>query len=293
MKKKAGFVGIIGRPNVGKSTLLNFIVGEKLAAVSPKPQTTRGVVRGIVTQKEGQIVFLDTPGHYKPQDRLGEWMMTEIRKTIESADLLYWLVKPELPGIEEEKILELLRAANLPVILTINQIDKVQKPDVLPVIAQYQTLYAFKDIIPVSAKTGEQIPLLIQKSFEYLPEGEAYFPEDQISDQQEKFFVQEIIREKIFKHTQQEIPYATTIVVEKYQERKDKLVEISATIMVDKTSQKAIVIGKNGAMLKLIGTDARKDIERFVGQKVYLQLWVKVMEDWKRNDQLLKKLGYQ
>ena len=293
MAKHSGFVSIVGKPNVGKSTLLNLMVGEKLAPVSPKPQMTRGVIRGILTRPEGQIVFLDTPGHHAAKDALGEWMLQEIAHSIESSDLLYWLVMPEEPGDEERKILERVKESHMTVILVINQIDRVEKPRLLPVIEAYGRLHDFKEIIPVSAKTGDQVPLLIQRTFLYLPEQEYLFPEDQISDQQERLFVQEMIREKLYRFTGEEIPYATSVVIESFKERNENLVDIQATIIVDKASQKGIVIGKGGAKLKQIGQAARLEIETFLKKKVFLQLWVKVMSDWKHNKETLRRLGYQ
>ena len=292
MKKRVGFVAIVGRPNVGKSTLLNLMVGEKLAPVSDKPQTTRGVVRGICTQAEGQIIFIDTPGHHAPQDDLGRWMIGEIEKSLEAVDLLYWMVLPKKPGFEDQKILELLSSRKVPLFLVMNQVDRYPKPSLLPSLDAYQKMHAFKELIPISAKTGDQVPLLVKKTFEYLPEGELLYPEDQISDQQERFFVQELIREKIFIQTDQEVPYAASVMIEEFKERNDKLVDIRATVLVEKQSQKAIMIGKNGDRMKQIGQEARLEIEKMLGKKVFLQLWVKVLPGWKENASHLKELGY-
>ena len=292
-KKKSGFVAIIGRPNVGKSTLLNRLVGEKLAGVSPKPQTTRAAVRGILTRKEGQIVFLDTPGLHDPRDLLGSWMVKEARKSLEDAALIYWMVLPESQHPYEKNILELLRTVKIPVFLLINQVDRFPKPQILPVIDEYHKAFSCQESIPVSASEGGQMELLIEKTFEHLPEGEALFPEDQISDQNERFHVSEMIREKLFHFTAEEIPYATTVVLDDFKDRNETLTDIQATIVVEKDSQKAIVIGKNGEKIKQIGQAARQDIERFLGKKVFLKLWVKTRLHWKRDQNALRELGYQ
>ncbi|MCB9799431.1 MAG: GTPase Era [Candidatus Omnitrophica bacterium] len=290
--RKTGFVGIIGRPNVGKSTLLNALVGEKLAGISPKPQTTRGVVRGIVSRKAGQIIYLDTPGMHHPKDRLGNWMIGEIQKTIESADLLYFCVTPGQPHASDPEIFEKIKAAGKPVILVVTQVDRYPKPEILPALENYHRQFAFKDLIPVSAKTGDQLRLLMAKTFEFLPEGEPLFEEDQISDQQERFFIQEIIREKIFRMMSKEVPYSTSVVIEQFREE-EKITHIHATIIVEKPAQKKIIIGAKGLNIKQIGTAARQDIEQLLGRKVFLQLWVKEMHNWKCDEKVLKELGYQ
>ena len=291
--KKSGFIAIIGRPNVGKSTLLNRLVGEKLAGVSPKPQTTRDVIRGILTRDEGQVVFLDTPGVHEPHDLLGQWMIREVEKSIAGADLVYWMVLPEKIHPFEKKILEILRPVSIPVFLLVNQIDRFPKPQVLPVLAEYAAAFSFRELIPISAKAGDQLDLLIQKTFEHLPEGPLLFPEDQISDQNERFIAAEIIREKLFHFTGEEIPYAATVVIESFKERNETLIDIQATVVVEKESQKAIVIGKGGEKTKQIGQAARLDLERFLGKKVFLQLWVKTLPHWKRDQNALRQLGYQ
>lgn len=293
MKHHSGFVVILGRPNVGKSTLLNRLVGEKIAGVSPKPQTTRQSVRGILSRPEGQILYLDTPGLHDPRDPLGHWMIKEASTALNDADMVYWMVLPGDIQPYDQKILELLKESNKPVFLVVNQIDRYAKLEILPVLDYYCKAYAFKELIPVSAQKGDQVEVLIEKTFEYLPEGEPLFPEDQISDQNERFIVSELIREKIFKSTAQEIPYATAVVIENFKERNQQLTDIEATIYVERDSQKSIVIGKQGQMLKEIGRAARYDIERFLGKKVFLKLWVKTLEDWKTNPEALKQLGYQ
>ncbi len=290
--RRSGFVAIIGKPNVGKSTLLNRIIGEKLSGVSPKPQTTRGVIRGIYTVPAGQIIFVDTPGHHVPQDSLGKFMLHEIEKAVDSVDVLYWMCLPRMPDEQERKILEVVQHSKKPVILVINQVDRYPKPEVLPVIQKFSEMAPFQEIIPISAKTGLQVPLLLEKTFELLPEGESLYPEDQISDQQERVFIQEIIREKIFLNTREEVPYATAVRIESFKERGPNLVAIEATILVDKESRKGILIGKKGEMLKKIGQASRVEIEKFLQSKVHLQLWIKVLSDWKNKEDSLRELGY-
>ncbi|MSR77680.1 MAG: GTPase Era [Candidatus Omnitrophica bacterium] len=292
MNKKSGFVAIIGRPNVGKSTLLNRLAGEKLASISPKPQTTRDQVRGIHSDERGQIVFVDTPGMHDPRDLLGNWMMHEAKRSLEDADLVLWLVLPEKQHSYEKKILELVKQLTVPVFLLVNQVDRFPKEQILPVLEFYNAACSFKELIPISARTGIQVDLLLEKVFENLPEGEAYFPEDQVSDQTVRFTVAEMIREKLFHFTEQEIPYATAVVIESFDESSATLVKIQATIMVERDSQKKIVIGKGGELLKRVGTAARLDMEQFLQKKVFLQLWVKVLPDWKRDDKAMKDLGY-
>ncbi len=289
--KHTGHVAIIGRPNVGKSTLLNRIVGEKLAGVSPKPQTTRGTIRGIHSEERGQIIFLDTPGHHRPHDAFGHRMLSEVERSLDAVDLVYWMVLPKSPGSEDEQIKALLERVPRPVILVINQVDRFAKLEILPAIDQYNRLMAFKEIIPISATEGTQVDILITKTFEYLPEGEFIYPEDQISDQQERLFVQEMIREKIFHLTKQEVPYASSVIIEGFEEKNDRLAVIKAAILVEKESQKKILIGAKGDMLKQIGQNARVEIEAFLQRKVFLELWVKVVPDWKSQDDMLRHLG--
>ncbi len=292
-KTKCGFVAIVGRPNVGKSTLLNRLVGEKLAGVSPKPQTTRAVIRGILTRPEGQIIYLDTPGHHDPHDSLGRWMLGEIEKSLGSVDLLYFMVLPQDVHPLDKRLLQVIQTARLPVFLVVNQIDRFPKPEILPVLDHYHRLNAFKEMIPISAKHGDQVDLLIQKTFEHLPEGPLLFDPEQISDQEERLFVSEMIREKIFHLTEEEIPYATSVSVDSFKEREDGLIAIQATIVVERDSQKAIVIGKKGTKLKEIGTASRFEIERFLGKKVFLELWVKTLPHWKKDESALRRLGYK
>ena len=289
---RSGFISIVGRPNVGKSTLLNRLVGERLAAVSKKPQTTRGVIRGILTTSEGQAVFLDTPGFHNPRDPLGRWMIGEIHKSLGDADLLCWMVFPELPGEEERSFIEMVKKVSAPAFLLINQVDRIEKPKLLPVIDAYLKLHPFREIIPISALEGDQVPLLIRKTFEVLPEHPAYFPKEILTDQNERTIVSEMIREKIFRFTGEEIPYSSAVEIEEFIERSDKLVAIKAVIIVEKDSQKAIVVGKGGDKIKQIGQEARREIEHFLGKKVFLELWVKAVKDWKRDPKTMRRLGF-
>ncbi len=293
MGHKSGFVGIFGRPNVGKSTLLNALVGEKLAGISAKPQTTRGIIRGILTLPEGQVVYLDTPGIHQPQDSLGHWMMREIDKAIGGLDLIYMMVLPGKIQPVEERILEKIKATGKPALLVVGQVDRYPKPDILPVLEHYQKTGVFADFIPVSAKQGIQMPLLVSRTLELLPEGAALFPGDIASDQQERTFVIEILREKIFRAMMEEVPYASTVLIDSFKERRPGLIDIQATIVVEKESQKKIMIGSGGSNLKHIGQEARIEIEKLVGAKVFLQLWVKVVPNWKKDAEELKRLGYE
>ncbi len=294
---KTGRVAIIGRPNVGKSTLLNYLVGEKLAGTSAKPQTTRDVIRGILTIQDGkifqspyrgQIIFLDTPGVHQPQDSLGEGMIRDVRQSLEDADLLYWMAYPKPMGDTERGILKWVKELSIPVFLLINQIDRFPKDQLLPALDSFSKAYSFKEFIPVSAKTGENVKVVIQKTLEYLPAGDFIYPEDQLSDQNVRFHVQEMIREKLYHFLGQELPYDAAVRIDEFKEE-EKLARIHATIVIVRESQKSIVIGKNGEKIKQIGTAARLDIEKFLGQKVFLQLWVKVIEDWKSNTHFLRE----
>lgn len=292
-KYKSGYVAIVGRPNVGKSTLMNYLIGEKIAGVSPKPQTTRGTIHGILTREQGQMMFLDTPGFHKPKDSLGDWMIHEVENALEHADLIYWLVLPcEVKPIEE-KILSLIKTRDVPVILIVNQVDRYAKEQILPVLDYYQSAHSFAEMIPVSALTGLQVDILLEKTFEHLPEGQQLFPEDQLSDQTERYLVAELIREKLYHLTHEEVPYGTAVVIEDFNEREDGIIEIHAAFIVEKDSQKAIVIGKKGQMMKEIGSAARADLESFLGRKVFLKLWVKTMNHWKRDSKSLRQLGFQ
>jgi GTP-binding protein Era len=305
-KSKSGFVSIVGKPNVGKSTLLNRLIGMKLAGVSKKAQTTRRVVRGILNDNRGQVVFLDTPGFHKPKDELGSFMVREATKTFLDADIFYFMADPVLPTAEDLILLERIKKElgprqpsgesgqaqiNKPVFCVINKVDEVEKDLLLPVLDSYHKQFPFSELIPISALRGDQVDLLLSKTFDCLPEHEPYFPPDITSDQTEKFIAEEMVREKIFRFTGEEIPYATAVEIEEFKEE-DRLVRIGATVFVEKDSQKAILIGKGGQKMKQIGMAARRDLERFLEKKVFLQLWVKTLKNWKKDEKSLKRLGF-
>lgn len=294
---RVGHVAILGRPNVGKSTLLNYLVGEKLAGTSAKPQTTRDVVRGILTVRDGsevgsphrgQIVFLDTPGVHRPKDALGEGMVRDVQRSLSDADLLFWMVYPKAMGEDERVILKWVKEVRVPVFLLVNQIDHFPKDDLLVALDSYQKAFAFKEFIPVSAKTGENVKTLVRLALEHLPQGEFLYPEDQLSDQHVRFHVQEMIREKLYHFLGAELPYDGAVRIDEFKEE-EKIDRIHATIVVERDSQKAIVIGKGGEKIKRIGMAARLDIERFLGKKVFLELWCKAIPGWKSNPAFLRE----
>ncbi len=289
-KFRSGFIAIIGRPNVGKSTLLNFLLGEKIAIISDKPQTTRNRILGIVNQPAAQMVFIDTPGIHKPMHKMNEHMVHTALATYNEVDVILMLVEAtEPPGAGDRFIIETLSKVTTPVFLLINKADLVKKEKLLPLIQQYSALYRFEEIIPLSALQGD-VGGLIDAIIKRLPEGPQYFPEDQLTDQPERFIVSELIREKIFTLTKDEIPYSTAVVIEDMKEEPE-LTRVDAVIYVERESQKGILIGKNGAMLKRIGTLARQDAEKLLGAKIFLQLWVKVKKDWREDERMLKELG--
>ena len=292
---KSGYTAIIGRPNVGKSTLLNKIIGEKLAIATYKPQTTRNRIVGIKNVESGQMIFIDTPGIHHPSSTLNKYMVNVAMETLGSVDLVLFLIEAATEQHQDNHfILEKLKESSLPVILVINKIDLIRKDLLLPQIEQFRQIYDFKEIIPISAKTGEGILILIESILQILPEGPPYFPEDQFTESSERFLAAEIIREKIILLTEQEIPYASAVVVESFREDESKnMIRIQATINVEKDSQKGIIIGKRGAMLKEIGTRARIDMERFFAARVYLELFVKVRKRWTEDPRELKDLGYE
>jgi len=288
---KSGFVSIVGRPNSGKSTLLNRLVGEKVSIVTDKPQTTRHVVRGIVTKPEGQITFLDTPGIHKPIHRMNERMMQSVRDAMADVDLLLLIVDASAAfGRGEAFTVELLKPVATKKLLLLNKIDRVQKKTLLPIIDQYSKLGNFEEIMPISALKGENVELLIQQIFKYLPEGPMFYPSDQISDQHERSIASELIREKVILLTKEEMPYSTAVVMDRFEEA-EKICRIFASIFVERESQKAIVIGKAGQKLKEIGTEARKELESFLGRKVFLELHVKVKKGWRDDEEMLRTLG--
>jgi GTP-binding protein Era len=297
----SGFVSILGRPNAGKSTLLNALVGQRLAIVSPKPQTTRNRILGIVQipqQKKrvgGQIVLIDTPGVHKPDSSLGRKMMSEVREALEGCDLLLLIVDVTRKfGQADESVLEMARKSKTPVFLLLNKIDLLrnQKDKLLPIIDGYRKLHGFKEIIPLSARKPEGLDLLLEKVIAALPEGPHYFPEDQVTDQPMRFMVAEIIREQVLVETSEEVPYATTVLVEQFEEGA-KLTRIAAAIYCEREGQKRILIGKQAQMLKKIGTAARLQIEKMVGTRVFLELFVKVSPDWRESHQFIEEMDWR
>ena len=290
---KSGYVSIIGEPNVGKSTLLNAMMEEKLAIVTPKPQTTRNQITGIVTTDEYQIVFLDTPGVLKPKYRLHNRMLKVAYSALKDADLILYMIDVNhLATQVEEQIFAAIRKDGQKAMLVINKVDLVPKLAILPIIAKYKEEPLFVEIIPISAKTGDGVSQLRERIIKYLPEGQLYFPDDQISDLPERFFVAETIREKIFLKTEQEIPYASGVVITEFKQRTNGTIYISATVYVERSSQKRILIGKGGKMIKFIGQLARTEIQQFLTASVFLDLHVSVKEDWRRDEQKLKDMGY-
>lgn len=292
---KSGFVSIVGRTNVGKSTLLNSYVGEKVAIISDKPQTTRWRIQGVRTYPEGQIVFIDTPGIHKPKYKLSQRMVELSLQSLKDVDLILFMVDASQPfGKGDQFVIDQLQKIRTPVFLLLNKIDLIKKENLLPLIDTYQSLYSFAEIIPVSALKGDNLDRLRDKILEYLPPGAPYFPPDQLTDQSERLIVAELIREKILSHTREELPYSTTVMVDSFKtDEEKKLIRISAIIYVDKKSQKGIIIGKDGSLLKRIGTQARQDIERILNSRVFLQLWVKVKKGWRQDERFLERLGMQ
>lgn len=291
---KSGFVTIIGRPNVGKSTLMNQIIGQKIAIMSDKPQTTRNKIRTFITTEEGQIIFIDTPGIHKPKHKLGEFMNKTALDTFREVDVVLWLVEPDIKvGKGDEYIIEQLQRVKTPVILVINKIDKISKDEILQVIAAYKDAYDFAEIIPISALKGENTEDITKILFQYLEEGPQFFDGDMITDQPERQIVAELIREKALHLLQQEIPHGIAVVIDRMKDRSNKdIVDIDATIICERDSHKGIIIGKQGAMLKKIGTRARIDIENLLGSKVNLKIWVKIKKNWRDSDFLLKNYGF-
>ncbi len=290
---QSGYVSIIGEPNVGKSTLLNALMGEKIAIVTPKPQTTRNRITGILTTDSHQIIFLDTPGVLTPKYRLHDQMVKAAYSAITDADLvLYMIDVSRLNSGIEEKILDELKKAAQQVILVINKIDLIPNPALLPIIASYQEKFSFLEIIPISATASDGVLQLRESIVKHIPEGPAYFPPDQLSDLPERFFVSETIREKVFLRTSQEIPYASSVVVEEFKERPSGKIYISAMLYVERQSQKGILVGKGGRTIKRIGQLARAEIEQFLETTVFLDLRVSVKADWRRDERKLKDMGY-
>ncbi|MBO7373987.1 MAG: GTPase Era [Oscillospiraceae bacterium] len=287
-------ITVCGRPNVGKSTLTNALVGEKIAIVSNKPQTTRNRIIGIVSHGDTQLVLLDTPGFIRPRNRLGEYMVNVVQESVTDVDAILFLVEP-LPeaGPGEVALIERFRESGVPVVLAINKIDTVEVPQLLKVIAAYSALYDFEAVIPVSAKTGDGLQDLLAELDKLAVEGPHLFPDDEITDQPERQICAELIREKILLNLDKEIPHGTAVEITKFAERESGILDIDATIYCEKASHKGILIGKSGAMLRKIGSEARADMEAFLGAKVFLQTWIKVKENWRDSDVMLRNFGYR
>ena len=290
---KSGFVAVVGRPNVGKSTLLNQIIGQKIAIVSDTPQTTRNRILGILTLPDAQILFLDTPGIHKPQHKLGEYMVNSARSALREVDLILFVSDvTESVGPGERFILDMLKQEQTPVILVLNKVDLVAKDKLLPIISQYSAFRDFAAIVPVSALAGSNVDRLLSVIKDLLPEGPQYYPEDEVTDQPERVVAAEFIREKIFRLTREEIPHSTAVEVEEMKTRPNGDVFLRATIYVERESQKGIIIGAKGAMLKEIGQQARLDMENIFGSRFFVDLWVKVKNDWRNKEGSLRMFGY-
>ena len=294
MSKKKPIVAVVGRPNVGKSTLMNHLIGQKIAITSKKPQTTRNRIQTVYTCDEGQIVFLDTPGIHKAKNKLGEYMVDVAEKTLKEVDVILWLVEPSnFIGAGERHIAEILEKVNAPVILIINKTDTVEKDKILEFIDTYRKLFQFAEIIPCSALRHQNTDDIIPSIFKYLPYGPQFYDEDTITDQPMRQIVAEIIREKALYALNEEIPHGIAVVIDQMKDRPNgKIVDIDATIICERDSHKGIIIGKQGAMLKKIGSNARYELEQMLEQKVNLKLWVKVKKDWRDSDFLVKNFGY-
>ncbi|AZV55802.1 GTPase Era [Clostridium sp. AWRP] len=291
---KSGFITIIGRPNVGKSTLLNNIMGEKLSIVSCRPQTTRNSIQTILTEDDFQLVFVDTPGIHKPKHKLGDYMVKAAEDSIKDVDLVLFLTTPELEtGKGDLYILEELKKCNVPVFLVLNKIDENPEQRVAETLKNYSAIFDFAEVIPISALKKKNVEELIELMVKYMPEGPKYYPDDMITDKQEKFIVSEIIREKALRLLSKEVPHGIAVEIDSMKKDSKEIYNIEATLLCEKDSHKGIIIGKNGAMLKKISTYARKDIEKFLDTRVYLKVWVKVKKEWRDSDRLLKELGYK
>lgn len=291
---KSGFVTIIGRPNVGKSTLINHIMGEKLSIVSSKPQTTRNNIQSIMSGEDYQIVFVDTPGIHKPRHKLGEFMVKIAEETMNEVDLVLFLTTPDMEvGKGDQYILDQLKNTDVPVFLVLNKIDENTEERIAKTLKSYSEYFNFAEIIPISAIKGKNTDKLKELMVKYMPEGPKYYPDDMITDQQERFIVSEIIREKALRLLSEEVPHGIAVDILTMKKDEKNIYNIEATMLCEKDSHKGIIIGKGGAMLKKISTYARQDIEEFLGQKVYLKLWVKVKKEWRDNPLILKELGYK
>lgn len=291
---KSGFVTLIGRPNVGKSTLMNRLIGQKIAITSNKPQTTRNRIQTVYTDERGQIVFLDTPGIHKAKNKLGEYMVNVAERTLKEVDVVLWLVEPStFIGAGEQHIAAQLKTIKTPVVLVINKVDTIKKEEILKFIDAYKDICNFADIVPVSALKGQNTDTVLEVIYKYLPYGPAFYDEDTITDQPQRQIVAEMIREKALRCLDEEIPHGIAVTIEKMKVRPNgKVVDIEATIVCERDSHKGIIIGKGGAMLKKIGSAARFEIERMMEMQANLQIWVKVRKDWRDSDLFIKNFGY-
>lgn len=293
---KSGFISIIGRPNVGKSTFLNRVIGQKIAIMSDKPQTTRNKVQGVLTTDDSQMVFIDTPGIHKPKHKLGDFMLKVAKNTLREVDINMFMVNAEQKlGKGDEFILDMLAGNSTPVFLVINKIDQIHPDELIGIIESYKERYEFAEIVPISALQGNNVENLLATLSKYLPEGPQYYPADQVTDHPERFIISELIREKVLHLTREEIPHSIAVVIDKIRrdEENEGKIHVAATIIVERDSQKGIVIGKRGALLKEVGIRARKDIEMLLGSKVYLELWVKVQKDWRNKSTHLRDFGFR
>ena len=290
----SGFVAIIGRPNVGKSTFINHVIGQKIAIMSDKPQTTRNKIQGIYTTDESQIIFIDTPGIHKPQSKLGDFMVDSALSTLNEVDAVLFMVNAtQKRGKGDDFIIKRLQNVKKPIYLVINKIDQVHPDDLLPIVDDYRQTLEFQEVYPISALKGNNVSELVNNLVTDLPEGPQFYPEDEITDHPERFIISELVREKVNQLTREEVPQSVAVVTERVKRQDEEKIRVSASIIVERNSQKGIIIGKGGKMLKRIGTLARKDIETLLGDKVYLELWVKVQENWKDRKTDLQSLGYK
>ncbi|MFD9627816.1 GTPase Era [Peribacillus muralis] len=291
---KSGFISIIGRPNVGKSTFLNRVIGQKIAIMSDKPQTTRNKVQGVLTKNDSQMIFIDTPGIHKPKHKLGDFMMKVATNTLKEVDLILFMINAtEGYGRGDEFIIEKLQTVKTPVFLVVNKIDAMHPDELLPIIEKYQQLYPFAAVVPISALEGNNVDTLLQQIKEHLPEGPQFYPADQVTDHPERFIISELVREKVLHLTREEIPHSVAVVIDSIKKMDNSdTINVMATIVVERDSQKGIVIGKQGKMLKEVGSRARVDIENLLGSKVFLELWVKVQKDWRNKASQLRDYGF-
>ncbi|MBS2969736.1 GTPase Era [Metabacillus sp. KIGAM252] len=292
---KSGFVSIIGRPNVGKSTFLNRVIGQKIAIMSDKPQTTRNKIQGVLTTDDSQTIFIDTPGIHKPKHKLGDFMMKVAQNTLREVDIIMFMINAEEGyGRGDEFIIEKLKEVKTPVFLVINKIDQLHPDQLFPLIEKYKALYPFKEVVPISALQGNNVETLLEQIKKYLPEGPQYYPADQVTDHPERFIISELVREKVLHLTREEIPHSVAVVIDAIERREENAsVYVAATVIVERDSQKGIVIGKQGKMLKEVGQRARVDIEALLGSKVFLELWVKVQKDWRNKMNQLRDYGFR